>query len=221
MLGSNKFGEMGGASRRLLLAFQIGLCSVGLAEAGELAPPTSGVLNFEIIRKGDVIGHYHSDFVDRPDHVLEVRTHAFAEVKIGPIHLYDLEHRSVETWRNGRLIGMVSDTEEDGEVHHLHAEESDQQLVLTVNGKTSMIEGDAVPSSLWNRRMLDGSRPIFDSGDGQIYHTTTHCDEPAGDQDVCQVFGEFVRTLNFDAVGVLIGLTFPAEDGSKVLYRQN
>lgn len=198
-----------------------GIVPVG---AADLTPPLTGVLDFDIVRKGDVIGHYHSDFVDRADLALEVRTHATAEVTFGPIRLYKLDHRSVETWRNKTLIGLVADTEEDDEVHHLRAEKVEQGLALTVDGKTSVINGDAVPSSLWNREMLDGNRPIFDIGDGQIFRVTTRCDYGTGAVAIggeCDVSGELVRKLRFDARGVLAELSFPADDGSKVMYRQN
>jgi hypothetical protein len=193
----------------------------GAAAAAELTPPATGVLDFSIIRKGDVIGHYHSDFIERSDHALEVRTHVTAEVTLGPIRLYSLEHRSVETWRNGRLDGLVTDTEEDGEVHHLRAERQGQALVLTVDGKVSETTADAVPSSLWSRGMLDGNRPIFDIGDGQLFQVTTRCDETAETPGVCEVSGDLIRTLRYASNGVLVGLSFPAEDGSKVIYRQN
>ncbi|HXP97560.1 MAG TPA: DUF6134 family protein [Telmatospirillum sp.] len=205
--------------RRLFAVVLTGLSGALPVSAAELVPPVAGVLDFSIVRKGDVIGHYHSDFIDRADHALEVRTHVTAEVTLGPIRLYSLEHRSVETWRDGRLDGLVNDTEEDGEVHHLRAERVGQALVLTVDGKAGDPIADAVPSSLWSRSMLDGNRPIFDSGDGQLFQVTTRCDETAETLGVCHLSGDLIRTLRYAANGILAGLSFPAEDGSKVIYR--
>jgi hypothetical protein len=123
------------------------------------------------------------------------------------------------------LIGLVADTDDDGEVHHLQAEGGEQTLALVVDGKTSITSGNAVPSSLWSRNMLDGNRPIFDIGDGQIFQTKTQCSVPspasAQDSSICEISGELIRTLRFDPNGILVGLTFPAEDGSKVTYRPN
>lgn len=207
----------------MVFAVGFGFCHAPGALAEDLTPPSTGVLDFDIVRKGDVIGHYHSDFVRRPDQALEVRTHVTVDVTMGPIRLYDFQHSSVETWRNGRLIGLVADTDDDGEVHHLQAEGGEQTLALVVDGKTSITSGNAVPSSLWSRDMLDGNRPIFDIGDGQIVRTKTQCDVPHSAQapSMCEISGDLIRTLHFDPNGILVGLTFPAEDGSKVTYRPN
>ena len=190
---------------RLTLVAGLAFCSAAPALAAELTSPSTGVLDFTIVRKNDVVGHYHSDFSRRPDQALEVRTHVSVAVTMGPIRLYAFDHNSVETWHDGRLIGLRADTDDDGEVHHLQAERRDQGLALTVDGKTSMADADAVPSTLWNRDMLDGHRPIFDIGDGQIYQTMTRCDgppkAPASSLVVCEVSGELIRTLRFELDG--------------------
>jgi hypothetical protein len=209
------------ALRRWVLAAGLALSGLAPAAAADLVPPAAGVLDFNIIRKGDVIGHYHSDFTLRADHALEVRTHVAVAVTMGPIRLYAFDHNSTETWRGGRLIGLIADTDDDGDVHHLRAEGRDEALSLTVDGKTTMTSGDAVPSSLWSRDMLDGNRPIFDIGDGQLFHTVTHCDAAPRPVVVCEISGELTRILRYDSSGLLAGLTFPADDGSKVTYLPN
>lgn len=215
--------ESGGSAKafRCIVLLAVGLGLGAPVAAAELTPPGSGMLDFDIVRKGDVVGHYHSDFVLRPDRGLEVRTHVTAEVTVGPIRFYAFHHDSVETWRNGRLVGLVADTDDDGEVHHLRAEGGEQTLALVVDGKTSVTSGDAVPSTLWSRDMLDGARPIFDIGDGQVFQTRTRCDVPSSPSapSQCEVSGELTRTLRFDTNGVLAGLSFPADDGSQVIYR--
>ncbi|WP_146002726.1 DUF6134 family protein [Telmatospirillum siberiense] len=193
--------------------------------AEDLGPPGSGRIDFNIVRQGDVIGHYHSDFLTRSDRVLEVRTNVSAKVSIGPVRIYDFSHSAVETWRDGLLVGLVSETNDDGTIHRLRAEPIGQTLSILVDGKSETTRADAVPSSLWHRRMLDGARPIFDIEDGELFQTQTRCESPfpppSPMPSVCEITGSLVRTLRFDPQGVLIEVSFPVEDGSKVTYRPN
>jgi hypothetical protein len=198
-----------------------------------LAPPSPGhgqsvpavkTLDFDIVRKGDVIGHYHTEFAERQDHRLEVLTRIDAAITAGPIRLYHFRHRSTETWVAGRLVAFSGDTDDDGEQHRLDVASGPSGLQLTVDGKAPVQVADAVPSSLWSRAMLDGGRAVFDIGDGQLLRTDSHCGAdvtPTAAKAVasCRVEGDLIRTLDYDADGLLAGLSFPAEDGSKVMYR--
>jgi hypothetical protein len=139
-------------------------------------PVSSGrALDFDIIRKGDVIGHYHTEFTERQDHLLEVRTRIDAAVTAGPIRLYHFHHQSTETWAGMRLVAFSGDTDDDGETHRLEGAAGPQGLLLAVDGKAAVPVADAVPSSLWNRAMVEGGRPVFDVGDGQLLKVRVHC----------------------------------------------
>ncbi|MDR3435134.1 DUF6134 family protein [Telmatospirillum sp.] len=207
-----RFRRVGWACVAVLLAVP--------AMAGSIASPAGRALDFDILRKGEMIGHYHADFVDEADHRLEVRTRIRAEVTAGPIRLYHFTHQSAEVWQGDRLVSLAADTDDDGEIHHLVVSRDGPTLLLTVDDKTHAAALDAVPSSLWNRGMLDGKRPIFDMTDGQVFRIETRCAaaEAAGS---CEISGELTRKLDYDADGMLVGLSFLADDGSKVMYRRN
>lgn len=206
------------------LAAVLLLCTPASAVVSDLTPPAGGVLDFAIVRKGSVIGDYHSEFTGRADRDLEVRTRVKVEVSVGPVRLYSFAHHSVETWRNGKLVALVADTDDDGTVHHLMAQNTDQAMILTVDGKTAMTSGNSVPSSLWSMAMLGNDRPIFDITDGQLFKTTTRCNSaaqspPVPQETVCEITGDLIRTLRYDPQGILDGVSFLADDGSKVDYR--
>jgi hypothetical protein len=193
------------------------------AAEDELTVPPNGVLDFAVIRKGEVIGTYRSEFSRPNDGVIDVRTRIKVQVTVGPIRLYSFDHTSAETWRSGRLVELVADTDDDGDVHHLEARGAESKLVLTVDGKSVTTEGDSVPSSLWTMAMLTGGRPIFDITDGELFKTTVRCDpvpSPTGSVATCEVTGGLVRSLHYGANGVLEGLSFLADDGSFVVYRR-
>ncbi|HLN26093.1 MAG TPA: DUF6134 family protein [Patescibacteria group bacterium] len=192
------------------------------ALAAETGVPPGGALDFDIVRKGDVIGLYHSDFTETPDGVLAVRTHIKAEVSLGPIRLYHFDSSSVESWRQGRLIGLIADSDDNGDVHHLQAQAQGETLVLGIDGKASaaVLPADSVPSSLWSADMLRPGRPIFDFVDGQRFVATTHCDPASvAEGQVCTVTGELERNLHYAPDGVLDHVDFAGDDGSQVSYR--
>ena len=192
------------------------------ALAIEAGVPPTGALDFDIVRKGEVIGLHHSDFAETTDGLLTVRTHIKAEVTLGPIRLYHFDSASVERWRQGRLVGLVSDSDDNGDIHHLQAQAQGETLVLGIDGKASaaVLPADAVPSSLWSADMLRPGRAIFDIDDGQRFTAVTHCDPAsAGQGRACTVSGELERSLHYGADGVLDRLEFASDDGSQVSYR--
>jgi hypothetical protein len=194
----------------------------GLGAAAAFAPPDGGVLDLAIVRKGDVIGDYRSDFATRPDGSLEVITRIDAEITLGPVRLYHFRHSSTETWRDGKLVALFSDTDDDGDIHHLQAHQANGALAINVDGKTETASAEAVPSSLWTLAMLDADRPIFDIVDGQQFKAERHCEAakpPEGPGTACKITGELERTLHYSPKGLLDSLSFSADDGSTVTYR--
>lgn len=191
--------------------------------AGGLAAPPARTLDFDIVHSGTVVGHYHTDFVETGDNRLEARTRITAEVKAGPIRLYHYSHHSVEVWQDGRLMSLASDTDDDGDVHHVAVSRDLDVLKLAVDGKAAIpTDAAAVPSSLWNRAMVDSRRPVIDISDGEVMRTESNCAMGVAPiATTCQVRGGFQRNLDYDGNGVLLGLWFPADDGSKVMYRRN
>jgi hypothetical protein len=137
---------------------------------------------------------------------------------LGPVRFYHFERSSIETWRGDRLIGLISDADDNGEVHHLQAREDGDSLALSVDGQPPVaVAATSVPSSLWRRSMVREDRPVFDMDDGQPLKITPHCDaEPLG--TICKITGDLERTLHFGAAGLLIGETLTADDGSEVAY---
>lgn len=207
----------------LVAAGLLWLCGTNVA--AEMAPPQVQVLDFAIVRKGEVIGGYRADFRRQPDGKLEVRLAVAADVSLGPISLYHFRQTATELWRGERLVSMTSDTEEDGDKHHLTVAEDNGDLVLTVDGKAGRIDADSVPLSLWSASMLTRARPIFDGNDGQVYKSETACEMAAprageGAGQVCRISGDLQRTLRYDVDGLLEDVSFSADDGSHIRYKR-
>lgn len=198
------------------------LCVPGFA--ADLPTPDSGALEFSIIRKGEVIGSYRSDFVRKPDGELDVSTRITAELTLGPVRLYHFDHTATEVWRDAKLVAMTAASDDDGEVHNLRLHEEGAALAMEVDGKPTVIPAASVPSSFWTLAMLQG-RPVFDMVDGQSQRVDESCEavparanEAAG--TLCHLTGDITRSLRYGPDGLLDGVTFIADDGSKILYRR-
>lgn len=208
-----------------LIAAGAPLLYANAATAAEMAPPEVGSLDFAIIRGGETIGGDHADFRHLPDGRLEVRLKVEADVSLGPIALYHFRQQAAEVWRGERLVSMSSDTEENGERHHLTVAEDGDGLALTVDGKTRRIAADSVPMSLWSVEMAARGRPVFDGNDGQLYKTEVSCEPGAphageGRGTACEITGELQRSLRYDAGGLLEDMSFSADDGSPIRYKR-
>jgi hypothetical protein len=207
----------------LVAAGLLWLCGANVA--AEMAPPDGGSLDMAIIRKGEVIGSYRADFHRLTDGRLQVTLLVKADVSLGPISLYHFHQVTKEIWRGEQLVSMTSDTEEDGEKHHLTVTEDNGDLALTVDGKMQRISAESVPLSLWSAEMVSRSRPIFDSNDGQLYKAEASCEPAAphageGVGRICQITGELQRSLRFDAAGLLDDMSFAADDGTHIHYKR-
>lgn len=188
------------------------------ATAAEPAIPADGVMAFSILRHGNVIGEYRSVFTPIADGGVELQTTIEAAVSVGPVRLYHFQHSSTEDWRDGRLVALKAETDDDGETHRLRLRQEGDGLMLDIDGKKVVpLPATAVPSSLWNGAMLQDGRPLFDIADGQVAKIETHC-AAEGTGRRCQVTGDMQRSLYYGPDGLLESLNFAADDGSEVTY---
>lgn len=194
------------------------------ASATFAAPPEPDPLDYTVLRKGKQVGSHRVSFAYSGDD-LQVGIETDVKVKIFGLTVYKFEHQGDEVWRDGRLIGLTSRTDDDG---------SDKQLRVRINGEHLQVNGsattdpaplDIIPASLWNRVLveqavllntLDGSQMsvrVAKMGEEQIPVrgvpvSATHY----------SVTGELARELWYSEQGVLVKVAFKGEDGSQIEY---
>lgn len=170
-------------------------------------------LAYEIRKDKDPIGR-ESVRIERDGAAesVAVETHTRASVLFLEFR-YD--HVRREEWRDGKLVSMVGDTDDDGSKTHLDAKASDRGWVFAVNGSQSQRAGDALPLTLWGRAVLS-RQDVFSIIDAKPYRVTVAAlgAEPlnvAGKTVTAEHFrmtGDVERDLWYGGDGLLLRATF-------------
>lgn len=170
-------------------------------------------LAYEIRKDKDPIGRETVSIErDGMAESVTVETHTRASVLFLEFR-YD--HSRREEWRDGKLVSMVGDTDDDGSKTHLDARASDRGWVLAVNGSQSQRSGDALPLTLWGRAVLS-RQELFSIIDAKPYHVTITPRGPetltlAGKEMASEHFrmsGDVERELWYGSDGLLLRATF-------------
>src|SRR5262245_42155250 len=75
---------------------------------------------------------------------------AAAEVKIRTLlGSYTYTLRSLEVWKNGRLVSVTATSDDDGKKHTVKASAGDDALTIVVDGRSRTCRGDFLTSTGW------------------------------------------------------------------------
>jgi hypothetical protein len=210
-------------SRRIncLLALIAGLSST--VAAIELPPLDK--LEFSIVRNGSEIGH-HDLFFKRRDGIVEVVSNTAIDFKLGFIPLYRFRQEGREVWRENRLEELRTLTDDNGTSLDLAIARESDGLKVSLNGAVKDSLPEAIPASLWHRRLTEGPL-LIDTVDGDRKTVTV---QDIGDEAIIvrgiptvarrfTVEGEMQRDVWYDKNDALVQVRFTARDGSEILYR--
>lgn len=194
--------------RSVVAAFALIGASVAMGHAAAVAPP-SGVLAFDVIRKGEDIGDQTMRFARNGDALtVTIRTDIALKAPFFGVVLYKFVQDSAEVWTRGKLTSLRTATDDDGDASEI-----------------SLGASDLVTASLWNRDVT-GARTILNTIHGTPM-TVAVADlgeevVQAGGKPVVathyKITGELAREVWYDAAGVLTKVSIKAEDGSTVDY---
>ena len=189
--------------------------------------PPGGSLTFRVMRYGVPIGTHALVFEHQPDG-FDVHIGVNALVKFGPIPFVRYTHSNREAWRNGRLSDIAAHTDRNGTELQMHAWRADAGLHVEGSGTAPYVAPEnALPTSYWNPRMLDG--PMIGTQDGMLVRpkvTETgvgHIRLASGDRIAARRYelsGDLDLLLFYDMAGVWAGMSFAAADGSIVHYER-
>lgn len=170
-------------------------------------------LTYEIRKEGEPIGREVVRFagtVEAPE--VEVETHTKAKVLFLEFHYDHLRH---ESWRDGKLVRMVADTDDDGSVSHLDAAAEAAGWTVKVAGKTSQRPAASLPLTLWGKAVL-GRTDLFSVIDAKPYRVQVVSlgveNVSVGGAQVAaehvRITGEVERDLWYGDDGYLLRATF-------------
>jgi hypothetical protein len=222
------------ASRPLGRRTVLGVAASGAAAAmtpwralAQSVPP-GGRLNFNLIRDGSRIGEETVTFQPDGDR-LTVVVDVAIRVTLAMIPVFRLHHHETESWQDGQILSFAATTMKNGSHFYAQGWRDGSQFMArgTARPDAYVAPPDALPTSQWNHAMLQG--PMINTQDGKLMHPTV---TDRGLAEVALADGSTVQARHFNARGDLrfdtffsdswewVGLSFPAPDGSVVIYQK-
>lgn len=207
-----------------LATMTVTLClTVGAAIAADVGP--RGPLSFTVLRNGEPVGSHVLRFQANSDDSLQVSTETNVVVKMALIPVYRFEHRGREVWKDGHLVALTSETNDDGTHHALKVADDGGGLAVNGDGNVTRLPGDTLPASLWNSGTVTRAS-LLNTLDGHAM--AVHIADLGGDQVAVNghnvparhyaMTGDLARELWYDTAGTLVQVRFKAKDASDIQY---
>lgn len=185
--------------------------------------PNGKVLEFEAFRNGSSIGTHRLSFWTEGAAV-KVDVSIRLKVDLAFITLYRYEHDSKESWDGGKLVGIATRTNDDGEKTEVRARAEGEELKIEGSGGQFSMPLGTFPSSYWKRE-ITAQTLVLDTQDG----VRTKVKSAAPVRETYPVLGKAVPAdryslseelpidLWYTPKGEWIGLRFNSK-GSEITY---
>jgi hypothetical protein len=182
-------------------------------------------VRYDISRNGDRIGT-HTVRLQRQgerrtlDHRVEI------SVRVLGIEAYHYDLRARETWEGGRLLGLRSTVDRNGEPLRVFARTSDDGIrIRRPGGRRAAAPADAIVADPHLDVLRPGRAQMIEAEDGAVRAVTVRGPfretVRIGDRPIrarrFEVTGEHEATLWYDEAGLLVRKRLRAPDGSTVL----
>lgn len=199
------------------------LGQLGLAATAAAYTPAE-TMRFAILRNGEQIGT-HAIEISRAGSETNVRITTDLTVRVLFVTAYRLQHSAVERWVNGQLVAFNSTTDNNGVRHKVKATRGASGLEVEADGKTSRVDQNVLPASLWNVD-LTRRKAALDPQDGQVDPISV-TDDGAEDVNLgartlkahhYEIKGRYSQDVWYDERGRLVQVKLIGSDGSVISY---
>ena len=190
--------------------------------AAAYTPPET--MRFAIMRNGEQIGT-HAIEINRAGPETNVRITTDLAVKVLFVTAYRLQYSATERWVNGQLVAFNSTTDNNGVRHKVSATRSASGLEVEADGKTSRVDQNVLPASLWNAELMR-RKAAMDPQDGQIDPISV-TDEGMEELNLgartlkahhYEIKGRYTQDVWYDERGRLMQVKLIGSDGSVISY---
>ncbi len=188
----------------------IGAVAVALlALAGPLgaALPIKEDIAFKVFRDGDPLGHHRVGF-RREAGDLHVEIDIQLEVKLAFLTVFRYRHSNREVWRDGRLVAINTETDDDGESYWLQGRATAEGFEVEGSSGRFVAPADVMPTSYWNAETVTRQR-LLDTQRGRLLDVEI---EPTG-SEIVVVAGRTVDAQRYAMSGDLELDLWYAPDG--------
>jgi hypothetical protein len=204
-----------------------GAAMVARPATAALPVPSGSSLGFVLFRNGSQIGRHTLRF-DREGDALTVSIAVDALVRFLAIPIVRYMHRATETWQGDTLVGLVAETDKNGQRGWVKAQRTAEGLVVTGSKTKRYVAPEGViATSYWNRRMLQG--PMISLEDGVLLAPKVAARPPepvrlasggSVTADRYSLSGAFAVDVWYDHADTWASLAFGVSDGSSVHYER-
>ena len=140
-----------------VLAFMLGfvclVCSSEVDASSEKGIPKQGVLEFNILRNGDVFGKHILEF-NVQDQKVTTNISIEMKVQLAFITLFKYEHRNTEIIQGTQLISIDSFTNDDGDDWYVKAKLDGDRISVDRTRENYDAPINIASGTYWNKAML-------------------------------------------------------------------
>ncbi|MBA4228254.1 MAG: hypothetical protein C0456_16700 [Hyphomonas sp.] len=167
--------------RRLVLSASVLMCPLSGAAMADNAPvpqpagitkawqPAPGdVIRFDVLRKGSPFGSHLVTFDEGPDGALVANTKINLKAGLGPITVFRYDHTASEVWREGQLVEVAGEVNDDGKKASMEAVRNGNSLAVQGTLFSGKVPATVIPASHWNYAQTQ-TRNLLSTEDGEIY----------------------------------------------------
>ena len=186
--------------------------------------PYDGKLAFDVMRGDKPIGRHVLTFREVGDET-HVDIEVSLQVKIGFLTVFRYDHTNREVWRDGQLVSVTTDTDDNGKPFEVRAQNKGDGFHVQTLAEESVLPNAVIPTSYWNPEILKNLR-WFDTQRGILLEV----DLEEGDiEPVVLANGQSIEAQRFEVTGDLnitvwytregewVKLAFPAR-GADIEY---
>jgi hypothetical protein len=187
--------------------------------------PREGIIDFAVDRNGTPIGHHRLTFTRQGADVV-VDIDIKLDVSLAFIKVYDYHHRNREVWRDGKLVGLETQTDDDGSPFKVRAARQGDSIAIEGAKYKGPAPGDLLPTSYWNPKTISASE-LINTQDGSLAKVKVTDLGPetisaAGSKVEARryrISGDIDVDLWYDRNGMWVKTSFKApSDGSVISY---
>ena len=225
-------GTFSAHRRAVLMAGLAGAVTYALPASGRAATAVGsasaeGSRRFSVLYKGHKIGTHAVIYSSQSGEML-VDTEIHLVVKVAFFTVFAFSHRSEETWRNGQLMSLASETVEHGKALHVEGAATPDGFRVVSGGDDPFIAPAATltSNSLWTPAVLD-QETLVDAQHGGIIGVSARKlaeeDIAIGDRRVRATRYTFITpylagSIWYDAQDLWVHGEFE-RDGARIQYR--
>ncbi len=221
-------GKSQAKAPRLLKAAAAGAALLAMGFGSYATASLGGAerIAFEVLRNGSPIGSHTISFQQNEDELV-VDIEIGLEVKFAFFTVFDYQHRNREVWRDGRLIAIDTQTDNNGERHEISGRAMGDGFLVNGKDEQILLPSDVIPTSYWNPATR-AAQAMLNTQTGELIDVEVTpkyiqaVEMPWGESrgQLHRISGDLEVDLWYDPAGCLLKMSFKAPgDGSTIDYR--